>query len=378
MTPERSPGRTAAQPIPGTGAGAADGADWLAAQAAQRPRAVTRAGQIIAAGGRSNDACLHARQFLERALGAGPDAVFTFTDYRQAADWLHGARRAEHGDILETLASTDAELRAARPAWEQRYAGRPETAAERDAGAQIRTGAVVERGEAGQGVDGAWYTRAWYTRSSRPAIVVTTSALTEEVVAFASTDDAGNWLKTRDPAATGPLVTTATGPFTRAAREEELLAFLVRQPGDARSISPLVSPRTWTTHLRAELFEALQWLTSGGGRPGFGVVAEAFTRRLLRAPGWAAGDIGWPGASRAMAYLQRLAATPVTAAQAFTAAQKLAGADAAALSPAPGISPSFVPGATTAQRKPPTAPRVPLLQPPPGQVPGPGAPVLRM
>jgi len=377
MTPERPPGRAAAgQRIPGAAAGTADGADWLAAQAAQRPQAVTKAGQIIAAGGRSNDACLHSRQFLERALGADPDAVFTFTDYRHAADWLHSTRRPHHGDILETLATTDAELRAARPAWEQRYADRPETAAERDAGMQIRRGAVVERGKAGHGVDGAWYTRALYQRSYRPAVVVMTSALTEEVVAFANIDDAGAWLKSRGPAATGPLATTATGPLTRTAREEEVLAFLMRQPAEMKPMSPLLSTRTWTTHLRAELFEALQWLASGGGRLGFGVVAEAFTRRLLRAPGWAAGDIGWPDASRAITYLQRLAATPVTAAQAYTAAQTLAGVDAVALSPVPGISPSCVPGA--AQRKPSAAPRAPLLQPPPSQMAGPVGPVPRM
>ena len=69
------------------------------------------------------------------------------------------------------------------------------------------------------------------------------------------------------------------------------------------------------------------------------MIAEAFGRRLLRAPGTAAEDIGWPGATRAMAYLQRLAATPVTEAQARSSAEAIAQADAAA-APSPRQRPA--------------------------------------
>jgi hypothetical protein len=315
-------------------------AAWLAARAAACERELTRAGQIIAAGGRSNDASLNARQYLERALGADPSVVFTIADYRYAANQLPGGGRDWHRDVLESVAEIDGELRAAAPAWAGRYDRRPPTAEERHAEARLRAGEVVESGHAAHGVDGAWYTRAYYPRSGTPAVVVTTSALTEAVVNFANKPDAQAWLVSRAPEAAGPLRTTETGPITRTAREEELLAFLIREPGAGADAAALAGNATFTTHLRAELFAAWRWLTAQGGAPGYGVIANAFGRRLLRAPGTMAEDIGWPGATRAMAYLQRLAATPVTEAQARVSAEALAEADVAAAAGAPRLRPA--------------------------------------
>jgi hypothetical protein len=85
-----------------------------------------------------------------------------------------------------------------------------------------------------------------------------------------------------------------------------------------------------TSHLRAELLDALAWTTHHGGAPDCQVIAEAYGRRLLRAPGWAAAEIGWPGATRASGYLQRIVATPVTSAQAHAAVSAVARADAEA------------------------------------------------
>lgn len=93
-----------------------------------------------------------------------------------------------------------------------------------------------------------------------------------------------------------------------------------------------------TTHLRAELLAAWKWTTAAGGAPGFGVIAEAYGRRLLRAPGAMAEDIGWPNATRAMAYLHRLAETPVTEAQARASATAIARADAAAAAGVGGVA----------------------------------------
>jgi len=83
-----------------------------------------------------------------------------------------------------------------------------------------------------------------------------------------------------------------------------------------------------TTHLRAEALAAWQKLAADGSGPPFDLVATRYARSLLRAPRWAAPDIGWPGATRALAYLDRLAATPVTEPQARAAAELLATADA--------------------------------------------------
>ena len=160
--------------------------------------------RLIAAGGRSNDACLHARQFLEHALGAGSGEPFTVADYRLAANLLHGQGSLALGDVLESIADTDAELRAATPSWTSRYARRPPTEEERRAEAQIRAREIVESGQAEHGVDGAWYTRAYYPRSGTPAVVVTTSALTEIVATFANKAEAQAWLDSRAPAGVRP------------------------------------------------------------------------------------------------------------------------------------------------------------------------------
>jgi hypothetical protein len=347
-------------------------AEWSLAHQDQLATAM----RLIAAGGRSNDACLHARQFLEQALGAGGQRTLTSADYRQAAVLLHRDRCSfALGDVMETLADTDAELRAAVPAWHARYAARPETQPERQAAAQLRTGDVKESGQASHGLDGAWYTRAWYPRSGKPAVVVTSSALSEEIVNFANTEDARSWLESRSPASIGPLRTTATGPVTRTAREEELLAFILRDPQAGMGMASLAGPATWTTHLRAELFAAWRWATAEGGAPGYGVIAAAYTRRLLRAPAAAAEDIGWPDATRAIAYLQRLAATPVTPAQASAAATALAEADTTARAhrPPAGIAPTPH-TALNGQRQ---GEGRHLLQPPP-QAPGRGSPAPRL
>jgi len=348
-------------------------ADWSLAHQDQLATAM----RLIAVGGRSNDACLHARQFLEQALGAAGMRALTCADYRHAAAILYGDRRSlVLGDVMDALAGTDGELRDAVPAWHARYAARPETVPERQAAARLRAGDVKESGQASRGLDGAWYTRAWYPRSGKPAVVVTSSALSEEIVNFANTGDARSWLESRSPAATGPLRTTATGPVTRTAREEELLAFLLRDPQAGAGMAALAGPATWTTHLRAELFAAWRWATAEGGTPGYGVIAAAYTRRLLRAPAEAAPDIGWPGATRAAAYLQRLVATPVTQAQASAAARALVEADTTARAPRPpaGITPAPRTGLNGQRRR----DQGQQLQPPPPLAPGRGSPVPRL
>ena len=348
-------------------------ADWIVAHQDKLGTAM----RLIAAGGRSNDACLHARQFLDQALGAGGMRRLTSADYRQAANLLDSGSRAQFGTVMDALASVDAELRAAAPAWDRRYAARPQTSPEQAAAAKIRNGEVVESKTAGQGIDGAHYAMAYYPRSGKPAIVITTSAMTEEILNFANTPDAAAWLASRSAKITGPLPTSATGPASRTAREEELLAFLVRDPAQGTPLARTAGPATFTTHLRAELFAALRWTTAAGGTPGYSVIAAAYGRRLLRAPADVAGDIGWPDATRAMTYLDRLVATPVTQSQAAAAAGLLATVDAAASqarqqATAPGPAKRHAPAVTPApgQRR--------LLQQPPPLVPGRGSPAPRL
>ena len=285
-------------------------------------------------------------------------------------------RRRRPGSAACTL--TDRSPAAgASSSWHDRYAARPQTQPERIAADQIRNGDVVESGHAGPGIDGAHYSRAYYPRSGKPAIVITTSAMTEEIVNFANTQDAAAWLAARSAGFAGPLPTSETGPASRTAREEELLAFLAREPGRGARLAAMAGPATFTTHLRAELFAALRWATAAGGTPGYSVIAEAYGRRLLRAPADAAQDIGWPNATRAMAYLNRLVATPVTEPQAAAAAGLLAAVDAAA---SQARQPMTAP-APAARRGPAVTP-IPgerrLLQQPPALIPGRGSPAPRL
>ena len=350
---------------------------WLMSQSLANPDKLATAMRLIAAGGRSNDSCLHARQFLEHALRAARQRPLAGADYRHAANLLDGGGHVVLGAVMESLASVDGELHAAAPAWLGRYAARPQTQPERAADEQIRSGSVAESGYAGQGIDGAHYARAYYPRSGKPAVVITTSAMTEEIVNFANTADAAAWLASRSAGITGPLTVSASGPSSRTAREEELLAFLIRDPGSAARLAAMAGPATFTTHLRAELFTALSWVTRAGGTPGYPVIAEAYGRRLLRAPSDAATDIGWPDATRAMTYLHRLASTPVTESQATAAAGLLAAVDTAASQARQQTTPA-VPVTRHAPAVTPAPGQRQLLQPPPPLAPGRGSPAPRL
>ncbi len=364
------------QPAPAPDSTTMSPGEWLASWVTGREAQAATAMRLIAAGGRSNDSCLHARQFLEQSLGSGRGSPLTGADYQRAASLLDGRGKTQLGAAMEALASVSWELQTVASAWHSRYATRPQTQPERIAAGQIRNGDVVESGHAGPGIDGAHYSRAYYPRSGMPAIVITTSAMTEEIVNFANTQDAAGWLAARSAGITGPLPTSATGPSSRTAREEELLAFLVREPGRGTGLAGMAGPATFTTHLRAELFAALRWATAVGGVPGYSVIAEAYGRRLLRAPADAAGDIGWPNATRAMAYLDRLVVTPVTESQATVAARLLAAADTAAsqarqqIAAAPSVQRAAATTQAPGERR--------LLQQPPALVPGRGSPAPRL
>jgi hypothetical protein len=367
------------QPAPVPGAAMQSLGEWLASWVAASEAQAATMLRLIAAGGRSNDSCLHARQFLEHALGSSRTGVLTSDDYQRAARLLDGRGKTQLGAAMDALASVSWELESASSAWHNRYAVRQQTQPEQIAAGQIRNKEVVESSRVGPGIDGAHYSRAYYPRSGKPAVVITTSALTEEIVNFANTQDAAAWLASRSAGISGPLPTTATGPTSRTAREEELLAFLVRDPGRGAPLAAMAGAATFTTHLRAELFAALRWVTAVGGTPGYSVIAGAYGRRLLRAPADAAGDIGWPNATRAMAYLNRLAVTPVTESQAVTAARLLADADAAsqsprqsAASPAARRTPAVASAVTTASGE------RPLLQQPPAPLPGRSLPAPRL
>jgi hypothetical protein len=175
------------------------------------------------------------------------------------------------------------------------------------------------------GLDGAWYGAAELTAaagmSGGPAVGVTTSAGTLEVVTgFADAGARDDWMADRAPGRTGPLAISHTGPRCRAVLEERVLAWLLCNGGGS---GEGWRPHAFTTYSRSEIF--LAWRAAAGNARYRGSAStEAELRsRLLRAPAWAAPDIGWPYGQDAVAYLHRLAVTPVTLAQAQAAALEL-------------------------------------------------------
>lgn len=312
--------------------GAQERGEWLAERATQRPRVVTRAGQIIADGERSNDAVLQGRQWLERTLRVDPESVLTGADYRYAAHRIgrvqDEAIRPEHSEILETIADADWELQAGLSRWSGRYLDRPETLPERRTTGLLSTGTLIERGQPTLGIDGCFYSQAYFPHSSQPAVVVTSNALVQDAVVFPDPALAMRWWQSRR-SKTGPLMTSEDIPVpSRPTQEEEILAYLMRSPEHTPAVARELGPDAMTSHLRAELLGALEWTTAHGGTPDYEVVARAFGRRLLRAPGWAA--IGWPKATQASSYLERLMETSVTGAQARAAVHAVVRADAEA------------------------------------------------
>lgn len=105
-------------------------------------------------------------------------------------------------------------------------------------------------------------------------------------------------------------------PNDRGGLEEQILARLLRHPDDA-ALRDLVTGDTFTSDLRAEA-----WHAASGGDPA--LARDRFTAAMLRAPGWALPDTGWPGHDRAHRLLERLLATPVSDGQARSAAETVA------------------------------------------------------
>jgi hypothetical protein len=300
------------------------------------------------------DPYLRARRLVEYELNAGPDGIPEW-DFRRAAGKLRAAGHRDESDVLARIADTTSVLDEASREWHGRYLGRPPTPLEESDARLLSTGRVRVLDRAlFTGCDGARYlpARLETAGSSSPlAVVVMNDAGAEEVVLGFRHEYAHDaWLSDRGirprTPGSGPLQSTVTGPWCRTAREELVLAFLMRggdlgSGSDPGSGSGRLQARTFSTYLRSECFLACRAAASAGSRgpagPGepdamlaAGPVRRQLERRMLRAPGWAADAVGWPFGNLALDYAARLSVTPVTAVQARAAARELIREDAIA------------------------------------------------
>jgi hypothetical protein len=316
--------------------------------------------QVIEDWSRHHDvetARLAGTQAFERAVRsrAMPSAELTEDDYRWAS-WLlrdpTARRLSEFADIpplqldgrasgsvlrglselLDGLRSSLGLLRSWQYHSRQRQATRPLTIGEDDAARRISRGEVRMRRD-WPGIDGSRYALAGTGRSGeRIAVVVTSAASATEVVPFGDEASARAWLASRIRRTTRPVPTSAVGPACRVAREEEVLAWLIRHRPDAE-MKELAAQVRWTSYLRDELAVAVRvrrdWWAGEPLSPDWpvSVKRQVFAGRMTHLPAAAADSIGWPDARRALAYFDRLASTPVSESQAMRAAEALAASD---------------------------------------------------
>jgi hypothetical protein len=317
--------------------GVVDLGEYMARRLITRPGLAAAVSRTVAEYTPSNrdisnrEALLRARQFLECALHRDRGQEFCRDHYWKAAGMLYQAGQHEDAYLLYGLGALDSELQAYRRRWDKRYAARQLTADERRTTVQLASGRVRELGTKRLGVDGAAYTPgvSMDPHAVRSCVIVRNSAAIAEVVTFDREAEADAWLRDRSREEDGPFAAAGARLASRAIREEQVLAWLMRHPRDGGT-SLLLGPATWTTHLRAVLYTAIRSVWNWERlTPGPREVFFMYESQLLRAPGWAADDIGWPHARHAVRYFHRLAATHVTAADAYAAALTLASADAA-------------------------------------------------
>src|ERR1700677_1250171 len=223
----------------GTGAPGPGTAGLLLEMAVRDRFLVAGAARYAGRHGHSNDALLRARRVLEDQWQLDPGCLPAGQDWREAARLLERAGEPHLAAVLDGIAGTDAELAAAAQAWTARYAFRGNTEAE-----QMLAGWISERvlmpdeGLCWQGADGAWYQSgvlgAEPGRPGDPVVLVTTMSTRELVAGFGTERAALGWLADRYRAEqVRVLAAPAVEHLPRVTLEEQLLASLVRHPGEA-------------------------------------------------------------------------------------------------------------------------------------------------
>jgi len=243
-------------------------------------------------------------------------------------------------ECQDSWGRTETELQNAELDWLHRYDARPATSRERRlAGLMLDDLLVPDESLLGAaGIDGTIYALA--RREHGPGgpapvlLTVTDAGIIEVVTGFRDWPHRAEWLADREhglrPSADGfpppvlPMAQDAAGPDCLARAEERVLAWLLADPPAARGPAARLEAHAFSSHARAEIFEAWRSAIAGEESPSPGTVRHELARRLLRAPAWADRSIGWPFGYIGLTYFDRLSATPASAGQAMPAIDLIA------------------------------------------------------
>ena len=337
--------------------------------------------KAVEEGGGSAEAHIGARHVLDRELRAllpWPPCE----DYARAAADYERMGRADDAALLRRLAATDSLIAAARTEWNTRYDARACTPAAQMIDAMRQAG-IIDFDPACPylGVDGAAYEPGAFTMSGEqePVLVVTGRGTAEFIADWPSFDALASWVASRGTTASGPLTPPPARRDCRAWAEDQVLARLVTSPRDARRLTAGLTPDTFTTDVRYDLYRAVAAVAGRSGSYAPEQVADELGRRMAAVPPYALVNYGGSTGLFARAYLARLASTEVSSETAAATAAMLVKEDASCRArPAKAAARTQAPEAVTAidhrQAEAPAA--GPSLQRPPPQ-PGSSAAVVQ-
>lgn len=252
-------------------------------------------------------------------------------DYaRAAADYERMGRPADAA-LLRRMAATDTLIAAAKTRWNTRYDKRPTTPAEEMIDAMRQAG-IIDFDPAGpyMGVDGAAYEPGAVTLGGKhePVLVITARGTAELVSGWPSFGAMAGWIASRGTTASGPLTPPPVGPDCRAWEEDQVLARLVTSPRAATLLTATLTPDTFTTDVRYDLYQAIAAVASRGGYYVPEQLAAELGMRMAAVPQYALVNYGGATGLFAHAYLGRLASTEVTSETATATASALVQEDA--------------------------------------------------
>jgi hypothetical protein len=175
------------------------------------------------------------------------------------------------------------------------------------------------------GVDGAAYEPGAFTVSGeqKPVLVITGRGTAELITDWPSFGAMASWVASRGTTGTGPLTPPPSRHDCRAWEEDQVLARLITSPRDTWRLTTGLTPDTFTTDVRYDLYQAVVAVAGRSGSYAPEQVAAELRRRLAVVPPYALVNYGGATGLFARAYLNRLTETTVDRDTAISAASIL-------------------------------------------------------